>query len=796
VWQDIKFALRMFISRPAFAAVTILALALGIGSTIAMFSVIETVFLRPLPYRQAERLFFIWPTNPKDGQTERAARLAEVEVLRDQLQTIKGTAVATQVWRQIVTTSSDDSSPINAIFASANLLEVLGVAPAYGRAFLPEEDLEGGPRVALLTHAAWVRRFGGNPAVVGTTLLVNGKATRIVGVLPPLVAFPDPSNELWLSLGSSPSARRWRLLTVVGRLAQGVREDQASAELAMAAHRLEAAFPDTNKGVGLRLVSLRQQLTGQARRALLLLFCAVALVLLIACANVANLMLARSLARRGEIALRVALGAGEGRLVRQLMTEGLLLALVAGAIGTILGQVGLDLLMSRSPIPLPSHYRAGIDGIVLGFALLVSLVTGVAFSLGPAWRLIHADPQRSLGQHGRGATRSVQHRRLSEALVVAEVALAVILLCGAGLLRETVQRLLAVDPGFVTRNLLTMQLYLPPGQEAERVRVLNREIEEQLRNLPGVAAIGRISRLPLAQQVNVTKSLEIEGRAIADGQLPDVDVRLASTDYFRAMGIAVINGRTVTDSDQSCVTINEATAKRFWPNGDPLGAHVRTIGSTGGPEEWHTVVGVVGSIRHVDLDVPPRPEIYYSSDPEQSTQNVLLRTTADPQGLIQPARAALLSLDRRMAITNVETMDGLVLKSTATRRFEMLLLGCFAVMALTLAAIGLYGLMSYAVAQRTREIGVRMALGAAGRDVSIMVIREGMTLVLIGAAIGLGGAFLTARLMSGLLYGVSGIELRMLLVVILVLGSVALLACTLAARRATTVTPMVTLRQG
>jgi putative ABC transport system permease protein len=794
LWQDLKIALRAIRARPGFSIVVLVTLALGIGANTAIFSVVDAVVLRPLPYRDPQRLYFIFPTNPKDSGKDRLARMAEVDLMKRQLRSFDDLAVATKVWESFVTSDSGESIAIQGITASANLIDVLGVKPALGRAFLPEEDVEGGPRVAMLTHASWLRRYGGNPAIVDRNIILRGRATRIVGVLPAGVSFPDPSSELWLPARQSAGARRWRVLNIVGRLKQGVAEPAARAELATVARRLEAEFPDVNAGMGLRLVGLHQELTSQTRPTLLLLLCAVGLVLLIACVNVANLMLARGLSRSGEIAVRAALGASRARIVRQLMTEGLLLALAGGALGTLLARWGVDLALSRSPIPVAEHHQVALDARVLAFTLVISVLTGACFSLVPAWRMLRLNPQLALRAQGRGATGG-PNRRLSNTLVIAEMAVALILLVGAGLLMRTFGRLLAVDPGFDAQNLLTFLISLPGEPDPNKQMLLNRQVEERLKGLPGVSVVGQISRLPFANLPNVLQSLEIQDRPVPAGQRPAIDVRYATADYFRAMAIPLLRGRLVNEFDKNLVVINEAAARRFWPNEDPMGKQVRTAGSADPPTEWHTIVGLVGSVRHLALDEPPRAEVYFYAPTDQRGQFVV-RTDSPPTSLIPAVRAAILQVDRRFGITAVEAMDGLVLRSVATRRFGMLLLGGFAGLALVLAAIGLYGVMSYAVAERRREIGVRMALGAQQRDVSRMVIREGMVLVLLGAGIGLVGALALTRLISPLLYGISAFDPLTLTVVPALLATVALLAAYLAARRAIKVDPMITLREG
>jgi putative ABC transport system permease protein len=798
MWQDLLFGLKMMRARPGFTAVAIVTLALGIGANTAIFSIVDAVVLRPLPYRDPQRLFFVAPTNPKDGDRERRATLAEVQLLRDQLRSFAGLAVAAGPWDQVVTDGAE-SAAVSVTYASANLLDVLGVAPAQGRGFLPEEDVVGGPPAAVLTHASWQRRFAGDPGVVGRTLVVEGALTRIVGVLPPAVSFPGSSSELWLPLARSARAMHFRHLHVVGRLASGVAEAQARAELSAVAPRLEAAFPEINAGVGLRMVQLHDHLTRQVRPTLWLLLGAVALVLLIACANVANLMLARGLARNGEMAVRSALGAGRGRLLRLLLTEGLLLALAGGAAGALLAHWGVELAMKLSPVALPGEGRIAVDSGVLAFTLAISLLTGVAFSIAPAWRAIGVSPQLALREGSRGSTSTLGQRRLSGGLVIAEMALAMVLLVGAGLLLRTMGRILDVDPGFATRNLLTLQLSVPSVgyEDMARRAQLYRQIEEQLGRLPGVTSVGIVRFLPLAAAPgSIFQALDIQGRPVARANQPEIEINRATSSYFQAMGIPLSRGRLISAVDTNLAVINEAAARRFWPDQDPLGKMVRISGSSNQPSPWHTIVGIVGNVRHLGLDIEPRSEIFFQLGLWEPAQHVVVRTTSDPATLTTPVRLAIAGIDPGVAVSHLHTMDTLVRGSTAQRRFGMLLLTVFAVFALILAAIGLYGVMSYAVAQRKRELGLRMALGAQSGDVSRMVVRQGLSLVLIGAALGLAGALALTRLISTFLYGVTATDPPTLIAVSLLLLAVALLACYLPARRATRLDPMIALRHG
>jgi putative ABC transport system permease protein len=592
------------------------------------------------------------------------------------------------------------------------------------------------------------------------------------------------------------------LLSVIGRLKDDVKPEQASAELATIARQLETQYPNTNTGVGLRLVALHEQVTGKVRPALLLLFGAVGLVLLIACANVANLMLVRSAARRKEIAVRAALGAGRLRLIRQLLTESIALSVLGGAGGVLLAAWGVDLLLAMSPIQLPRYHKIGIDAAVLGFTLAATVVTGIVFGLAPAWQAAQLDLHAALKEGGRGAMADAGQRRLSNLLVIAETAMALVLLISAGLLLRSFVRLLEVDPGFATENVLTMQVGLPNAtysQPGQRI-AFYQQLEERLKALPEVQAVGLVTRLPLLAALNnVTSFLTIEGRPVPAGQRPEIDFRRASTGYFQAMGIPLLSGRLVREEDVTkntgAVLINEAMAKRFWPGEDPIGKRISTATGTGQNTRWQTIVGVVGNVRHLGLDIEPRPEIYYHTNTLPPFGPVLvIRTTSDPKNLIAAARTKVRELDRDLPISNINTMEQLVAQSVAQRRFGMLLLGIFAALALALAGIGIYGVMSYTVAERTPEIGIRMALGASRRDVLRMVIGQGMALSVAGIALGLAAAVALTRLMASWLFGVSATDPLTFATIALLLAAVALAACYLPARRATRVDPMVALR--
>jgi predicted permease len=802
LFKDIRYGLRSLLKHPTFTAISIVTLALGIGANSAIFSVVNAVVLRPLPYQDSERLAMLWTT--KDANLEQPFSFADYDDLKSQAKSFSAIGAASPLW-SFTLTGNGEPEPIQGMYFSASMFELLKVAPEKGRAFTADEDRTGGPPVVIISRALWERRFGGDPNVIGQPVSISGTSATIVGIMPAQFQFLDPAAELWMPLWQNQfasSARQVRLLSVAGRLNDGVQPTEANAELTNIAQRLESAYPDSNRGVSLRVVPLHAQVTGKVRPALLLLFGAVGLVLLIACANIINLMLVRSAARRREIAVRAALGAGRMRLLRQLLTESITLSLIGGAAGVLLGSWGVNALLALNPIPIPSYNKISVDMTVLAFTLIASVVTGVVFGLAPAWQSLRVDLNSALKEGGRGSVAESGQRRLSSLLVITEMAMAMVLLIGAGLLLRSFAHLLDVKPGFTTENLLTMQIGLPnvAYQQPEKRAAFFQQLEASLRGAPEVASVGLVTRLPLMSTMNnITSYLAIEGREVPAGERPEIDFRRASTGYFQTMGIPLLAGRVVTEQDVTngsrFVLINEAMANRFWPGEDPVGKRISTMVSSGQQIPWQTIVGVVGNVRHLGLDVEPRPEIYYHTNTSPPFGPVVvIRTTSDPARLISIARAKVRELDRDVPISNVNTMEQLVAQSVAQRRFGMFLLGTFALLALLLAAIGIYGVVSYSVTQRTQEIGVRMALGASATDVLKMVLRNGMSLALIGVGLGLAGAFGLTRLMSRLLFEVTPTDVTTFALVSVGLISVALLACYLPARRAMKVDPLEALR--
>jgi len=801
--QDIRYGLRTLLKQPTFTAIAVVTIALGIGANTAIFSVVNAVILRPLPYPDADKLVMLWSTTPKDGNQEQPFSFADFNDVRAQAKSFSNIAAASPLWN-FTLTGGGEPEPIQGLFVSQNLFEMLGARPAIGRGFLPDDDRQGANPVVLISHALWQRRFGGDSNVLGRPLNVTGVNASIVGVMPEDFYFLESAAELWAPLSQNQfagSARNVRLLSVVGRLNDGVPLTQANAELSAISGQLAAQYPDTNSGFGLRALSLHQQVTGKVRGALLLLLGAVGLVLLIACVNVVNLMLVRSAGRSREIAVRAAVGAGRFRLLRQLLTESITLSVFGGAAGALVATWGVKLLLTLNPIALPRYNKIGVDSTVLLFTLAASVITGIVFGLAPAWRMFKFDLNSVLKEGGRGTVDRSQHR-LSSALVSLEIATAFVLLIGAGLLIRSFARLVDVNPGFETQHTLTMQVGFPNasyGEPQKRIAFVQ-QLEANLKGIPDVTSVGIVTRLPLLSALNnVTTFLTIEGRQVQPGERLEIDFRRASTGYFEAMNIPLIAGRLVTEQDVTnnthSVVINEAMAKRFWPGEDPIGKHISTATATGQQTQWQTIVGIVGNVRHLGLDTEPRPELYYHSNTSPPFGPVLvIRSKGDPKALISLARAKVRELDGDVPVSNVNTMDQLVAQSVAQRRFGMFLLTGFAALALLLAAIGIYGVISYSVAQRTQEIGVRMALGARTADVLKLVMTNGLKLAAVGLAIGLVGAFLLTRLMARLLFHVGPTDAVTFASVFVGLLLVAFLACYLPARRATKVDPLVALR--
>jgi len=808
--KDIRYGIRGLLQRPAFTAVVVVTLALGIGANTAIFSVVNAVLLTPLPYSDPSRLMVIHER--KEGNSWTTVSYDDYNDFRDRQQSFEQVAAFSAPWIFNVT-GAGEPIQVNGQWVSANLLSILGLNPVEGRGFTADEDKRGSQqRVAILSYGFWQRQFGGNKSIIGQSINLDDQNFTVIGIAPPHFKIGEDS-DLWVPLALNPINGRGRLvryLSVIGRLEAKVTPAAAQADLSVIASQLAQQYPDTNKDFGVEITALHEDIVGKVRPALVVFLAAVALVLLIACANVANLALARAVARRREFAIRAALGAGRKRLMRQLLTESVLVSLLGGFLGLLLAVWGVDLLLALSPESVPRHEAVGLDARVLLFTLSISLLTGIVCGLVPAWKAAKSDLNETLKEAGQLHGSSSGHRGFQNVLVVSQIGLALVLLTGSVLLIKSFAYLLNVNAGFETQNVLAVQLTLPSSKYPQPARraELYQQLEQRLKALPGVKAAGAISRMPMfagditTGRSNITSTIVIDGRNVAEGDLPEADYRVASPSYFDAMNIPVIKGRLFGWQDEPrdssgrplTVVINEAMARRLWPGEEAVGKRIKW-GASSAQDPWWTIVGVVGNVRHFRLDMEPRPEVYrpYLVNPLGSPIFVV-RTASDPKDLAAAVRNEIRTLDGSIPLSNVATMPQLISRSVAPRRFSMLLMGVFAAVALLLATVGIYGVMSYSVTQRTREIGIRMALGAQAADVLKLVLRSGVGLALIGVVGGLVGAFILTRWMTALLFGVTPTDAATFVIVPVCLIAVALVACFIPARRATKVDPLVALR--
>ncbi|HEY2748793.1 MAG TPA: ABC transporter permease [Polyangia bacterium] len=805
LWKDVRFALRMLRRTPGVTAAAVIALALGIGANTAIFSVVDGVLLRPLPYRDSRALVVLNGQFPVQSLFHIPISVPEFLDLQQQSRTLASIGAYTAGDSNL---SGGSGAPerVCAGAASASFFPTLGVQPALGRNFTVDEQLVGHNHVALIDDGLWRQRFGADAGIVGKKLLLDGEAFQIIGVLPRGFQIDGPC-EVWAPLLSNDPrlTRGSHFLRVIGRVAGGTTRGALDADLAAIGARLIEQYPKNYRGGSWSLEEkpLLDDVVGDARPALLMLLAAVAFVLLIACANVANLMLARAAARSREMAVRTALGAARGRLVRQMLTEALILSLFGGALGLLLAVWGVDGMVALSPDALPRAAEIALDSRVLAFTMGLSLVTGVVFGLAPALSASRPDLTWALKDGARGATSA--RGRLRDALVVAELALSLMLLVGTGLMARSFVQLRRVDPGFRPDHVLTMSASLPSvtrdDDEKARWVAFFARASERLAQLPGVRAAGAATLLPLDNN-SQDYSFEIENYVPrVPGDQPDNQAREVEGDYFGALGIPLVRGRMLAPSDDlhapRVVVINQAMAKRYWPNDEALGKRIRVnMSGRTSAGELSTVVGIVGDVHGFGLDQPAKAEMYFphAQMRSASSMSLVIRTAGEPLDLAPSARAALAEIDPQQPLFNVRTMNDLVAQSLAQRRFSLLLMLIFAGVALLLAAVGIYGVMSYTVAQRTQEIGIRMALGATPASVLSMVVGDGMRLVAGGLALGLAGAFAVTRLVASMLYGVSASDVVTYAVLAVALGGVALVAILIPARRATRVEPMLALR--
>jgi putative ABC transport system permease protein len=802
IGHDLRFAARVLLKNPGFAAVAVIALALGIGANSAIFSVVNTVLLRPLPYRNPDRVVMVFEDNSKLGYPRDTPAPANYIDWRDQNKVFDAMAAMAEVSLNL--TGDGEPERLDGHRVSASFFPVLGVDPQLGRRFSSEEDQPGQNRVVILSHALWQRRFAGDASIVGKTITLNGAGFQVVGVMPAGFQFPTREDQFWMPIAFTPqqAARRGsHYLQVVARLKDGVTLQQAQAEMSAIAGRLQQQYPQSNTDVGATVVPLQEQLVGNIKPALLVLLGAVGFVLLVACANVANLLLARAAARQKEIATRIALGASRLRLVRQFLTESVLLASVGGVVGLLLSLWGVRVLKAFIPDTISQAKEISIDVKVLVFTLLVSLLTGLVFGLAPALQATKFNLNETLKEGGRDSSSNNRGNRIRAALVVAEVAISLVLLVGAGLLINSFLRLRSVDPGFRTENLLTMNVVLTPLKYPDLARrsAFYTEMLRRVEAVPGVRAATVASQIPLTQQGD-SSGLLFEGRPDPPAGQPNLAaIRVVAPHYFQALGIRLLRGRGLTDQDRAdsptVAVISETMARRYWPGEDPLNKRF-SFGKPESDADLVTVVGIAGDVRQFGLDKDVKPQVYMSY---QQTDGFLPRylivsTSVEPRSVASSVRGAVWEVDRDQPVSDISTMEDVLSESLARQRFSTILLGVFGAVALVLAAVGIYGLMSYSVAQRTHEIGIRMALGARPRDVLKLAVGQGLKLVLVGVAVGALVALALTRVMASLLYGVSATDPVTFITISLVLVGVALLASFVPARRATKVDPLVALR--
>ncbi len=798
--QDLRYAVRMLWRNPGFAAVVILTLALGIGANTVIFSTVNAVLLRPLPYREPDHLVQIEETHPVIHRIQ--TPYADYLDWRNQSTSFEQMAAYTfEGFRQVNLVTGGEPVQLDGSLVTDNLLRTLGIAPERGRNFSPDELRPGHDKVVILSHSLWVNRFGANPNILGTQLAIDGVSMRVVGVLPASGQFPvwaDLLMPVSLLGDFDLNSRKHHPLEVIGRLRPEVSTEQAQAEIKGIAHRLQSAYPATNGTIGAELVPLSEQISGAVRRPLVIVMAAVGIVLLMTCTNVANLLLARAATRRKEVAIRVALGAGRTRLLMQFLIESLLLSLAGGGLGLVILAIAASGLRAWTTDFLPRATGIGVDSSVLLFTLAVAVFTAVAFGLAPAWQAVQRDHEATLRQGGRNSLGSSGARGLRAALVVAEIGMAVVVLTGAGLLIRSFSRLSDVDPGFRADHVLTFRLSLPPNRYSAYLQVQSfyRQLLPGLRQLPGVSSAELTTAVPLTASTNQTR-FAVEGAPPPEaGHFPVAQVRTVTPGYFNAMAIPVRDGRAFSAAEMEATAspvciINESMARRFYAGRSAIGRKV-LLGVVDPNPQAIRIIGVVSDTREPSLTVDAEPQIYFPGFSAAST--VVLRTRTDPFSLAEAARREVRAVDPSQPVARIQTMDAIVGASLARRRFSLILLEAFALIALLLACTGLYGVISYSVEQRTQELGLRHALGGRPSELVRMIFVEGLRLIVFGLAGGAIAAALATRVMNTLLYQTSSTDLPTFVSVGLVLGVVSALACLLPAWRVARVDPMVALR--
>jgi putative ABC transport system permease protein len=794
--RDIRYGFRSLLKRPGFTVVALIALTLGIGANTAIFSLVNAVLLRPLPFAEPDRLVWVFGKFPGGNR----ASVAPPDYLdfRAQNTTFEEFAAQLSFPLPVNLTGIGEPERLTGAAVTGNYFQALGAKAALGRTFQLENEKPGHDQVAVLSYALWQKRFGGDPAILSKTVMLDGKKFEVVGVMPKDFSFPQ-ATELWVPINfdASPDMkqRKAHFMRPIGKLKPGVTLEQAQADTDVIARRLEEQYPDSNTGWNLRLVSLREQLVGNTRPTLLLLFGAVGFVLLIACANVANLLLVRAATREREIALRTALGASRWRIVRQMITESVLLSIIGGTLGALLAVWGVELLVKLGGDSIPATSQVSIDATVLGFTLLISVITGLLFGLAPALRTMKLNLSESLKEGGRSSSEGGHRNRTRSVLVVLESAVAVVLLIGAGLLIRSLIQLQNTNPGFDAQNVLTMRVDLSKKKYSTPETAANffTQLESRVGSLPGVESVGFVSELPLSRQQN-DMPFTVDGRPpVAINDAFGADFRHVNQHYFKALQIPLLRGRNFTEQEvrqsSKVLVVSERLARAAFPNEEALG---KRLILWSGKDPWE-IIGIVGDIRHRALAFEPYAAMYMPTYQMGGT-NLVIRTQGDPMNLVAAVRKEVQAIDPDQPVAAVRTMDQWINTSVAEPRYRTALLGLFALLALILASTGIYGVMSYTVAQRTHEIGVRMALGAKRFDVLTMVVRQGMVLVVLGVGLGVAGAIALTRLMSTLLFGVTAKDPATFVAVAALLTLVAFVACYIPARRATKVDPLVALR--
>ena len=809
LWLDIKYGIRMLGKKPGFTAIAVLTLALGIGANTAIFSILNAVLLRPLPFPEPHRLVTLWGTDVRNGELHRPLSYPDFVDFRAQNHSLEGVAAYDD--GTFTLTGRGEATQLHGGIVSANLLSVLRVAPEVGGGFGPADD-QPGTRVVLLSHALWKAKYGGDPSIVGRSITLHERPYTVLGVMPATFQFPLNSLpfDLWTTMavemnasdGEKPitSERGAHFLMAIGRMKSGTTLSQGNADATAVAAGLERQYPDEDGHLGLALQPAADALVGDVRQSLLLLFGAVGFVLLIACANVANLLLARGATREREIAVRAALGAGGSRMVRQLLTESIILSLTGGIAGLFIAVSATNYVSALPALQIPRIAQAQLDWTALLFMTGVSVLTGIIFGLVPALHSTRLDLASTLKTGGRSEMGSASHTRMRRLLVVGEVSLALVLLVGAALMGESLMNLWRVPPGFDANGVLSFDVNLPPTRygKPEQAAGFYRELAQRVRATPGVTSASAIFPLPLTDN-RVRTTFVIEGRPVPKSEEPRTEFRVVGLDYFSTMRIPLLAGRgfTVRDDMHSApvVIINKAMADKFFPGENPIGKRIRPDTAPSGEPPMREIIGIVGSVKHRSLAQQADPESYMPYEQEPiGDMTLVVRASGDPLSLISAMREQVKSVDSEVPIYRARTLESYVSDSLAQKRFTGMLYGTFAGLGLLLAIVGLYGVMSQLVAQRTHEIGVRLAVGAARGDILRMVLRHGVWLSMVGMAIGTVGALALSKVLTNQLFGVTATDGWTYAAVIAILGFVASVACYVPARRATRVDPMVALR--